>query len=79
MQGFSLTPYSGRSGKMSIASLEKELRDNLQIVLKNPKLKIKDILAWSSGKCEPMDDSEIEVRDEKLQLNCVVKKTVDKR
>jgi hypothetical protein len=42
-------PFSEENGNMSMATLERAILAGAQTVLKNPRLKKKDILEWNSG------------------------------
>lgn len=61
---------------MSIASLERELVYHARVILNNQKLRVKDLLEWSSGPVAPRD-GEIELRIN--ELNCVFAAGTDKR
>ncbi len=61
-----------------MATLERAILASARVILKNPKLKQKDILEWSTGTVVPKKD-EIEVRIPDPGVNICVYKTNDKR
>lgn len=63
---------------MSMATLERAVLAGARLVLENPKLKMKEILEWSTGsiKTEP---GEITIRVPDPGVNVAVKKECDKR
>jgi len=63
---------------MSMATLEREILAQSRLLLKNPKLKMKDILEWSTGTVVPRKD-EIEVRAPDPGVNICILKVHDKR
>ena len=67
---------------MSMATLERAVLDEAKTVLKNPKLKMKDIMEWStSGEKvkEGCINDEIAVRCPSIGVWVAVSKTLDKR
>lgn len=64
-----------------LAKLEKAIWASAKEVLANPKLKLKDVLEWSSGKItlENLGEVVVLVGTEYGQFNVVVKKEHDKR
>ncbi len=64
---------------MSLATLERAILASAKIVLKNPKLKMKDLLEWSTSDIKPKDDTEIVVRIPDPGVNICVPKAADKR
>lgn len=64
---------------MSMATLEREILTQAKIVVKNPKLKMKDILAWSTGDVKAEDDGEIVLRVPNPGVNICILKVNDKR
>lgn len=44
---------------MSFATLERAVLANAKVKFNNPKLRMKDIMEWSTGEIEPSDVSEI--------------------
>jgi hypothetical protein len=63
---------------MTMATLERAILANAKVVLKNQKLKMKDILEWSTGRCKPQD-GEVEVRVDDPGVWVCVLKEHDKR
>lgn len=63
---------------MSMATLERAILSGARIVLKNPKLRLRDIMEWSTGKFEPQD-GEIVVNVSDPGAYVAVKKECDKR
>ena len=63
---------------MSMATLERAILAGARLVLKNPKLRQKDILEWSTGRCKP-EDGEVEVRVDDPGVWVCVLKEHDKR
>lgn len=63
---------------MSMATLEREILAQAKLLLKNPKLRMKDILEWSTGVVVPRKD-EIEFRLPDPGCNVCVAKVHDKR
>jgi hypothetical protein len=64
---------------MSIATLELAILASARTILKNPKLKLADILEWSTGDVKAQDASEIIVRLPDPGCNICVAKVKDKR
>jgi len=64
---------------MSMATLERAILASARTTLSNPKLKMAEILEWSTGEVKPQDDSEIVLRMADPGVNICVKKTSDKR
>ena len=63
---------------MSVATLEREILAQTKIAVKNPKLKMKDILEWSTGNVTPQD-GEIAIRLDNPGCNVCILKINDKR
>ena len=63
---------------MSMQALERQIRLEAQKILNNPKLRNKDILAWSSGPVEA-EEGEVVIRCEQLGINVCVAAEHDKR
>lgn len=63
---------------MSLASLERAIRLELQEVLSNPKIRNSDFLEWSRGEVE-LRLSEISVRLPRLGVNVAIDRKHDKR
>ena len=63
---------------MSMATLERAVLVGAKIVLNNPKLKMKDILEWSTGEVKPQD-GEMVVRVPDPGVFVAVKAENDKR
>ena len=67
---------------MSMKTLESELAARLRVILNNPKLRVKDLIAWQCGTgwtYEPPYDDEVLVFEPYLSITCLIKKSVDKR
>ena len=65
---------------MSYQSLERAIRHEAQTVLKNPRLRNKDILAWNSGPLlDPAQEGEIVVWLTGMGVNILVSAEMDKR
>lgn len=63
---------------MSIRTLEREILQEAREVLKNPKLKMKDILEWRAGNAQARP-GEIVFRLPDIGGSVVVAETMDKR
>lgn len=63
---------------MNMQALERQIRLEAAEILANPKLRNKDLLAWSNGPVEP-EDGEIVIRCERLGVNVCVAAEHDKR
>ncbi len=63
---------------MSMATLEKAILAAARAELRNPKLRMKDILEWSTGDVEPRD-GEIVIRLPDPGVNVCVSSACDKR
>jgi len=63
---------------MSMATLERAVLAGARVVLNNPKLKLKDILEWSTGEVKTAD-GEVTVHVPDPGVNVSVKKENDKR
>ena len=63
---------------MSMATLERAVLAGARIVLNNPKLKMKEIQEWSTGKIDPQA-GEVVVRVPDPGVFVAVKKESDKR
>lgn len=63
---------------MSLATLEKAIWREAQKVLNNPKMKLKELLEWSTGSIKPQD-GEIVVSLPESQCNVAVPASCDKR
>lgn len=67
---------------MSMSSLERDLAARLRVILDNPKLRVKDLLAWQSGTTwsyEAPRDEEILVFEPYYSITCLVPKSADHR
>jgi hypothetical protein len=64
---------------MSMATLERAILANAKVVFKNPKLRMKDILEWSSGEIKPENDTEVTARIPDPGVWATILKTNDKR
>ncbi len=64
---------------MSMATLEREILANAKVVLCNKKLRMKDILEWSTGDVKAKNDDEVVVRIANPGVNICVKKELDKQ
>jgi hypothetical protein len=63
---------------MSMATLELEILAQAKLAVKNPKLKMKDILEWSTGNVTPRD-GEVLIRLDNPGCNICILKINDKR
>ena len=63
---------------MSMATLERAFCAGARVILKNPKLRVKDIMEWRTSKIEPQD-GEVVVYVSDPGGYVAVKKEVDKR
>lgn len=63
---------------MSMRTLETAILAEAREVLCNRKLRLKDIMEWTSG-CAAPQEAEISVQLPKLQIGIAVKETHDKR
>jgi hypothetical protein len=63
---------------MSMATLEREILAQAKIAVKNPKLKMKDVLEWSTGDVKPQD-GEVAIRLDNPGCNICILKISDKR
>lgn len=66
---------------MSMQSLKHEIVAAVRVVLNNPKMRVKDLLAWSNGTNTPNGPDEIEIKVRAIDMNwsCIVPKSCDKR
>ncbi len=64
---------------MSMRELETKITEETREVLKNPKIRVKDIMEWKSGEIKEQHDGEINLQLPKLGLWVSVKKELDKR
>ena len=64
---------------MSMRTLELAVLAGARLTLSNPKLKLKDILEWSTGDVKPESDTEVVIRVPNPGVNICVLKTHDKR
>lgn len=64
---------------MSMISLEREILRNAKVMLCNKKLRMKDILAWSTGEVKPESELEIVIRMDDPGVNICVEKVNDNR
>lgn len=62
-----------------MATLERAIVQEARMVLHNPKLRIKDLLAWSTGPEEPDGADEVGIHLPIHKINLVVLKIYDKR
>lgn len=62
-----------------MATLERAILASAREILKNPKLKLANILEWSTGGVKAQDETEIVVRVPDPGCNIVVSKADDKR
>ena len=63
---------------MSMQSLEQEIRQHTAMILKNPRLRNKDLLEWSTGTIEPRN-GEVVVELPAMGISVAVKTEMDKR
>ncbi len=63
---------------MSMATLEREIVREAQVILKNKKLRLKDIMEWSTGEIEEVK-CEVIFSIPSLGVNVAVDKAMDKR
>lgn len=63
---------------MSLASVEREIAREAVEFFNNPKIRVKDIMEWSSGEIKP-HDGEVAERLPKMRLFVAIKKEMDKR
>lgn len=63
---------------MGFATLEKAVLEAAKVVIRNPKLKRKDLLAWSTGEVSA-EEGEVAFELPELSINVVVAKVHDKR
>lgn len=63
---------------MSMATLERAILAGAKLVFKNPKLRMKDILEWSTGRVEAQD-GEVAAYVPDPGINVAIKKELDKR
>lgn len=63
---------------MSMRDLEGMIRSDVAMVLKNPKLRVKDLMEWRSSLIEP-HEGEVVVKCETMDVWVAVKKELDKR
>lgn len=63
---------------MSMATLERAVTAEARTVLKNPKLRVKDLLEWSTGQVK-VQTGEVTAFLPELQIHIAVKKEMDKR
>lgn len=57
---------------MSVATLERSIWREAQLVLDRPKLKLKDIMEWSTGEIKPQPGEEVHHLPG-LQVNIAIK------
>jgi len=70
---------AGTEDDVSIASLEREIVYYARIVLKNPKLRVKDLQEWATHEIKPEDGEIVVEIKEGLNVYIAVKKECDKR
>ena len=64
---------------MSLATLEREIVGEARVVLKNPKLRLKDLLEWSTGDIKT-GEGEVTIRiGAGLNVNATFPAACDKR
>lgn len=63
---------------MSMATLERAVLAGAKVTFNNPKLKMKDILEWSTGQVTPQD-GEVVARVEDPGVYVAIQKEMDKR
>ena len=64
---------------MSLKSLERMIISEARGVLKNPKLRVKDLMEWSSAPIKKANDEEIVERLPVSNIYIAVKSACDKR
>jgi len=57
---------------MSMATVERKILSELKNITDNPKLKIKDVMEWSTGEIKAQEGEKLYFLS-KLQVYCVVK------
>jgi len=63
---------------MSMQTLERAILSELKTVANNPKLKMKDMLEWSTGPVEP-HEGEVVLNLPDMNVNCALLTMLDKR
>lgn len=63
---------------MSMATLERAVLAGAKVTFNNPKLKMKDILEWSTGPVKA-EDGEVVARVDDPGVNVAIMKELDKR
>ena len=63
---------------MSLTQLETQIWQECQEILKNQKMRKKDLLEWSTGDVTP-EEGETAIRIERLGVNTVVSESLDRR
>lgn len=63
---------------MSLSPLEREILAQLKVIVKNSKLREKDLLEWSTGGIKAQE-GEVLVRLPSLSINVCIPKNQDKR
>lgn len=64
---------------MALHDVEREIWQSAKVIVNNPKLRLKDILEWSTGDIKPESDEEIVVRVPDPGVNICIFKKYDKR
>lgn len=64
---------------MSMATLEREITQEAKILFNNPKLRKKDILAWSTGDIKKEGETDCIATIQKLSIQVCIHKDFDKR
>lgn len=63
---------------MSVQALERAIKNEAAGILRNPRLRNKDLLEWSTGEVNA-EDGEVAIRLPLLDINVVVPVAADKR
>ncbi len=64
---------------MTMRDLERATWQEAKVVFNNPKLRLKDLLEWSTGDVKPESDDEVVAILPELQLSVCIDKKHDKR
>ena len=63
---------------MSLRSVESDIASEARVVFKNPKLRVKDMMEWSSGDITPHEGEVVE-RMPILKVSVAIKREMNKR
>ncbi len=64
---------------MTMRDLERATWQEAKVVFNNPKLRLKDLLEWSTGDVKPESDDEVVAILPELRLSVCIDKKHDKR